>query len=113
KGYRAHFENISARFRRSLYRSWKNDEFSGISEDELDTISFTLLASREYLFNKFMTGDDLGEDALGNIIGTYLKFISFGLTGLGRQDKPSMNSFQTSTVKKENLKKSLTKKSLA
>ncbi|WP_188574925.1 TetR/AcrR family transcriptional regulator (plasmid) [Tistrella bauzanensis] len=81
EGYRLHMDHIRTRFRSSLRRSWQNGEFPSFGEHELDTITVTLTAARDYLYNEFAAQSDQSDAALDDVLNTYRKLITFGLSG--------------------------------
>lgn len=85
-GYRIHMDNIRDRFRNSLHRSWMKGEFPNFAENELDTIVVTLTAARDYIYNEFVAQGDLSDEAMDQILSTYRKLISSGLSSAPRED---------------------------
>ncbi|GGC53497.1 TetR/AcrR family transcriptional regulator [Chelatococcus reniformis] len=81
RAYREHIDNIMARFRRALRRSWERGELPGYAEKELDTLAYLLISARDYVYSQHVGRSSDIPAALEEAVGTYRKFISYGLRG--------------------------------
>ncbi len=79
--HRRHMENIMARFRRALRRSWDRGELPGYEQKELDTLAYLLISARDYVYSQHVGRSADVSTALRDAVQTYRKFISFGLRG--------------------------------
>ena len=74
--YRKHIDNILARFRRALMRSWHQGELPQYKESELDTLAYLLISARDYVFSQQVARSKNIDAALSESVETYRKFIS-------------------------------------
>ncbi|RED29070.1 TetR family transcriptional regulator [Rhodopseudomonas thermotolerans] len=79
--HRRHMDNIMARFRRALKRSYDRGELPGYEEKELDTLAYLLISARDYVYSQHVGRSADVSSALRDAVQTYRKFISFGLRG--------------------------------
>lgn len=81
KGYREHIDNIMARYRRALQRSFARGELPGYEEKELDTLAYLLISARDYVYAQHVSRSADIPSALSEAVETFRKFITFGLRG--------------------------------
>lgn len=87
RAHREHMDNIMARFRKALRRSWERGELPGYAERELDTLAYLLISARDYVYSQHVGRSSDIPAALHEAVETYRKFISYGLRGVA--DKPA------------------------
>ncbi len=83
--HKMHFDAISERYLRFLKRSFENGEFPNYKPEELEAISFMLMATRSYLAIRYVYGDGQHHHLPENVSKTYMKFVRFGLEGVKRE----------------------------
>lgn len=81
KAHQAHLKIVANQYTNFLKRSLRNNEFPAFKEKELETIAYTLMATRTYLVQKYLEERQEGDNLLEQIVDTYMKFVRFGLEG--------------------------------
>lgn len=81
KAHQFHLKMVANQYTNFLRRSLRNNEFPAFEEKELETIAYTLMATRTYLVKQYLEERHERNDLLEQMVDTYMKFVRFGLEG--------------------------------
>lgn len=79
KAFRDHMDNMMQGYLRALRRSKQKGELGGFSDDELNVIICSLLATRNYLAYHYIYREGASGDLPAAVIDAYMKFITGGV----------------------------------
>jgi AcrR family transcriptional regulator len=83
EAHRRHLLNLEAGYVRALKSSWIRGEMPGFAADELEAVTYILMAARDYLAMKYSFGDGKPRPMPERVIATYMKLMRHGLFGGG------------------------------
>jgi AcrR family transcriptional regulator len=92
-GYQSHYAAIDGQFLKFLQRSFRNGEFPGFKERELELIAHLLIAARSEIAHSYVHSEEGGSELPEWVVETYMKFILYGLKG------QSINAEQSKRVR--------------
>ncbi|WP_338150939.1 TetR/AcrR family transcriptional regulator [Neoroseomonas soli] len=82
RGFRAHFANIAAEYRRALERAHERGALPGFADDEIEPLVFLLMAARSYTSLRYAQGPAGRVKAPPeSLIRAYVKLLRHGLAG--------------------------------
>jgi len=80
-GYKAHIDAVSRGYQRFLRNAQRRGEFSDYADDELEVVSYILMAARSYLAFRYTSGGDAIGAIPDRVVSAYMKFVLYGLQG--------------------------------
>ena len=80
-GYKAHIDAVSRGYQRFLRNAQRRGEFSAYSDDELEVVSYILMAARSYLAFRYTSGGGTIGEVPDRVVSAYMKFVLYGLQG--------------------------------
>lgn len=66
-------------YRPALKRSWDKGELPQYNENELDTLAYLLISTRDYVYSQQVARSEDIDAARSDAVETYRKFITHGL----------------------------------
>jgi AcrR family transcriptional regulator len=81
KAFRHHFDNIAQHFVRALRKARSQGETPSFSDRELEVVAMTLMASRYYLYLRFVKSEGGSGPVPDWVVRAYMKLVSFGIRG--------------------------------
>ncbi len=87
KAYKTYFATITAAYARALRRAIKNGEIHSYTEEDLEPLTYMLIALRAYLAQHYAYSNGVVRVPDEQIIKTYIKFIQCGLFGHNKDRK--------------------------
>ncbi len=85
-GYKAHIDAVSRGYQRFLRNAQRRGEFSDYADDELEVVSYILMAARSYLAFRYTSGGDAIGAIPDRVVSAYMKFVLYGLQGRAPAD---------------------------
>lgn len=80
-GYKAHIDTVSRGYQRFLRNAKRRGEFTGYDDDELEVVSYILMAARSYLAFRYSSGGGAIGEIPDRVVAAYMKFVLYGLQG--------------------------------
>lgn len=77
--HRKHFELLTAHYVESLERAVKAGQIEHFKRSELETLAYMFMASRSYLYLRYVKGQPEGATLPETVVRTYLKLLRGGL----------------------------------
>ncbi len=92
-GYKTHIDTVSRGYQRFLRNAKRRGEFSAYDDDELEVVSYILMAARSYLAYRYSSGGGAIGEIPDRVVAAYMKFVLYGLQG-----RPAAGAADTSAV---------------
>lgn len=90
KGYREHLLNIERGYVRALASSARRGEMPGYEDEDLEVLSYMLMAIRDYLSIRYARGEDGIKLPPERVIAAYMKLVTQGLFGEPRRQESTV-----------------------
>lgn len=86
--FRAHMQNMAQGYVRALARSHAKGEMPGFAPRELEVIVYTLLAARNYIAYRYVSGEGRARSLPAWVVEAYMKLVTGGMRYGGTARRP-------------------------
>lgn len=77
--HREHFVLLATHYRRALLRGISQGDIRNLNDDELETVSYMLMAARNYIYIRYLKGQPSQAQPPEAVVEAYMKFVRSGI----------------------------------